>query len=51
MIKSADFIGCFDDSGVRDLNGFNDYMTPINPETCIQHCKSQNYSYAALQDS
>eukprot|EP00941_MAST-03F_sp_MAST-3F-sp1_P001215 g1215.t1 len=45
--KCTTYIGCFKDSGKRDLTHF--VKGSYNRETCIEACKQENYLYAGLQ--
>ena len=47
------YIGCYDDSSLRDLNGLGDYL--INKEaggsveTCVAYCSLKGFLFAGLQ--
>ena len=52
MQLNADYLGCYIDSSVRDLNGSQTVLTSTNSiENCATLCWKQNFSYSGLQYS
>ncbi len=53
-VPTTFYIGCFNDEGYygdaeRDLD-FNNYMPQVTIESCIDSCKSREYTFAGVQD-
>ena len=42
-------IGCFIDTGARDLEGPYVSTSDMTPENCVMFCQNNNYRYAGTQ--
>ena len=49
IITDLEPIGCYIDTGVRDLEGPYITTSDMTPEKCVRWCNTQEYSYAGLQ--
>jgi hypothetical protein len=47
--KPGDYLGCYKDSGDRDLNGYIEYTATNTPEQCVATCQAHGFAYAAVQ--
>ncbi|MDP2308505.1 MAG: spherulation-specific family 4 protein [Pseudomonadota bacterium] len=43
------YIGCFKDTGDRDLNGYLEFTQTNSPEACIETCLDLGFAYAGVQ--
>ena len=49
VVVELENIGCYIDTGVRDLEGPYITTADMTPEKCVRWCNNQEYSYAGLQ--
>ncbi len=47
--KPLRYIGCFRDSGKRDLNGPTNYDGKMTPQMCVATCRQAGFTYAGVQ--
>lgn len=47
--KPLRYIGCFRDSGKRDLDGPTNYDGKMTPQMCVSTCAKAGFSYAGVQ--
>ncbi len=48
--QRPEFLGCFRDTKVFDLNGYP-YATPDNsPQSCVASCRQRGFAYAGMQN-
>jgi hypothetical protein len=48
-VGASAYIGCFKDTGDRDLNGHLEFTQTNSPETCIATCLDRGFAYAGVQ--
>lgn len=47
--KPLRYIGCFRDSGKRDLDGPTNYDGKMTPQLCVATCRQAGFTYAGVQ--
>lgn len=48
---SGQYIGCFKDTGDRDITGSWEHWSDTTPQICVKRCFSKGFPYAAVQYS
>jgi hypothetical protein len=44
-------LGCYQDAGDRDLDGFIDSTATNTPDSCIEKCAQKGFAYAGVQNA
>lgn len=49
-LTKLDYIGCFVDAPIRDLNGENFSSSDMTPGTCLSFCTANGFEYAGISN-